>query len=231
MSAAAQRTDITLGTSAVVGSPAPASPRERAPLSLVRTLPVRRRAPFAIFCLGVLATALITVLVLNIAVSTGQYQLVQLRSEQLGLEKENQELQLRVQNYEAPQNLAARAAQLGMVASTSKGQIDLKTLLVTGQPKPAQKSTDKGAVIPAPEVPGLVAANPAASAAPADAIKPDAKASQAPAASPAAAQPASPAPAAAQPAPAAAQPAAPAAPPAQLNGGSVPAPKQKVPGQ
>jgi hypothetical protein len=225
MSAAAQRTDITLGTSAVVGSPAPASRRERAPLSLVRSLPVRRRAPFAIFCLGVLATALVTVLVLNIAVSTGQYQLVQLRSEQLGLEKENQELQLRVQNYEAPQNLAARAAQLGMVASTSKGQIDLKTLLVTGQPKPAQKSADKGAVIPAPEVPGLVAANPVASAAPADAIKPDAKASQA---SPAAAQPASPASA---PAAAAAQPAAPAAPPAQLNGGSVPAPKQKVPGQ
>jgi hypothetical protein len=111
-----------------------------------------------------------------------------------------------------------------MVASTSKGQIDLKTLLVTGQPKPAQKSADKGAVIPAPEVPGLVAANPAASAAPADAIKPEAKASQAPAAAPAAGQPAS-------PAHAAAQPAAPAAPPAQLNGGSLPAPKQKVPGQ
>jgi hypothetical protein len=225
MSAAAQRMDLTSGTSAVAGSTAPASASRRAPLSLVRTLPARRRAPFAIFCLGVLAAALITVLVLNIAVSTGQYQLVQLRSEQLGLEKENQELQQRVQNYEAPQNLATRAAQLGMVASTSKGQIDLKTLLVTGQPKPAEKGAPQGAVIPAPEVPGLVAANPAASAPSSDALKPEAKASQAAPTAPAA-TPAGPS-AAASPAPAAAA----AAPPVQLNGGSVPAPKQKTPGQ
>jgi hypothetical protein len=169
-----------------------------------------------------LAAALISVLVLNIAVSTGQYQLVQLRSEQLGLEKENQELQQRVQNYEAPQNLAARAAQLGMVASMTKGQIDLKTLLVTGQPKPAEKGASAGAVIPAPEVSGFVAASPAAPAPATDAIKPEAKASQA-SASPA---PTSPAPAAASAAPAAAP-----APAVQLNGGSVPAPKQKTPGQ
>ena len=221
MSAAAERMDMASGTAALAGSTAPASSSRRAPLSLVRTLPVRRRAPFAIFCLGVLAAALISVLVLNIAVSTGQYQLVQLRSEQLGLEKENQELQQRVQNYEAPQNLAARAAQLGMVASTTKGQIDLKTLLVTGQPKPAEKGASQGAVIPAPEVPGFVTANPAAAAPASDAIKPEAKASQAPA-SPTTAPPAS-----AAPAPAAAAP----APAVTLNGGSVPAPKQKTPGQ
>ncbi|WP_415853981.1 hypothetical protein, partial [Sinomonas sp. G460-2] len=157
MSAAAQRKVVTNGTSAVARplAPATSAPR-RAPLSVVRSAPARRRAPFAIFCLGVLAVALVAVLVLNIAVSTGQYQLVQLRSQQMGLEKQNQDLAQRVQNFEAPQNLAARASQLGMVAATSKGQIDLKTLLVTGMPKPAAKGGAAGAVIAAPEVPGLV---------------------------------------------------------------------------
>jgi cell division protein FtsL len=215
MSAAAQTKAMTSGTSAVAGRPAPASAPQRAPLSLVRTLPVRRRAPFAIFCLGVLAAALITVLVLNISVTTGQYQLVQLRNEQLGLEQQNQDLQQRVQNYEAPQNLAARAAQLGMVAATSKGQIDLKTLMVTGQPKPAEKGTPQGAVIAAPEVAGY-SANPAPSAPASDALKQTNAAAKATSA--------------ATPAPKAAAPAAPA-PPVVLNGGTVPAPKQKTPGQ
>ncbi|MEA5456880.1 hypothetical protein SPF06_19330 [Sinomonas sp. JGH33] len=214
MSAAAQRKAVPAGTSAVAGSLAPAGAPRRTPLSVVRSLPARRRAPFAIFCLGVLGVALVTVLVLNIAVSTGQYQLVQLRSEQLGLEKQNQDLAQRVQNYEAPQNLAARAAQLGMVASTSKGQIDLKTLLVTGKPKPADKGASAGAVIAAPEVPGIVAAAPAAQGG-SDVLKPDQAKTVAGQPAPA---PAAPAPAKATPAP-------------QLNGGSVPAPQQKTPGQ
>ncbi|WP_136610112.1 hypothetical protein [Sinomonas albida] len=219
MSAVAQRNVVTDGTSAVARPLAPAkgAPR-RAPLSVVRTAPARRRAPFAIFCLGVLGVALVAVLVLNIAVSTGQYQLVQLRSQQMGLEKQNQDLAQRVQNFEAPQNLAARAAQLGMVAATSKGQIDLKTLLVTGMPKPAAKGASQGAVIAAPEVPGLVVAAPAPPAKAADALKPDTAAAKAPAGTPASAVPQAPA-------------AAPATPAAQLNGGSVPAPKQKTPGQ
>ncbi|MDQ4500799.1 hypothetical protein [Sinomonas sp. ASV322] len=220
MSAAAQSKAVIAGTSAVAGSLAPAGAPRRTPLSVVRSLPARRRAPFAIFCLGVLAVALLTVLVLNIAVSTGQYQLVQLRSEQLGLEKQNQDLAQRVQNYEAPQNLAARAAQLGMVASTSKGQIDLRTLLVTGKPKPADKGASAGAVIAAPEVPGLVASAPAAAPSGSDMLKPD-QAKQSAGAS----APQTPA---AQAAPAAAAKPTPAP---QLNGGSVPAPQQKTPGQ
>ena|SRR5579859_4905159 len=219
MSAAAQRKVATAGTSAVAGSLAPASAPRRTPLSVVRSLPARRRAPFAIFCLGVLAAALITVLVLNIAVSTGQYQLVQLRSEQLGLEKQNQDLVQRVQDYEAPQNLAASAAKLGMVASTSKGQIDLKTLMVTGKPKPADKGASQGAVLAAPEVPGLVVAAPAAPGA-TDALKPDPT------------KPSAGSPTAQAPAPAAQQaPPAQQAPAPQLHGGSVPAPQQKTPGQ
>ncbi len=83
------------------------------------------------------------VLVLNISVSTAQYQLVQLRSDQTTLTKQNQDLTQQVQNFDAPQNLAAKAAELGMVASTGKGQIDLSTLTVSGKAKPAVKGDSR----------------------------------------------------------------------------------------
>jgi len=144
-----------------------------------------------------------------------------------------------VQNFEAPQNLAAKASDLGMVASTVKGQIDLSTLTVTGKATPAVKGGTEGAVIPAPAVPGqlivvppatkgepLENRRPAEAAAPAaqGAAAKDAGASNA--ATPGSAAPS--APGADVPAPAAAAPPAPAA---ELHGGSVPAPAQKVPGQ
>jgi len=211
------------------------SRRTRTPLSLVRSTPQKRRAPFVVLCFGLLAVALMAVLVLNISVSTAQYQLVQLRSEQSTLTKQNQDLTQQVQNFDAPQNLAAKATELGMVGSTVKGQIDLSTLTVTGKAKPAVKGDAPGAVIAAPAVAGQLSVVPpatvkeplanrkpaAAPAAPADEA---AAAATAAAAAAAAAAPA----AGAVPVPPAA---APAAPPVELHGGSVPAPAQKVPGQ
>jgi hypothetical protein len=165
-----------------------------------------------------LAAALIAVLVLNISVSTAQYQLVKLRAEQTALTKQNQDLTQQVQNFEAPQNLAAKAAQLGMVASTGKGQVDLSTLTVSGDAKPAVKGDSAGAVIAAPAVPGQLNVVPPASAG-------EPLESRAPAGETAAAQP--------EAAPAAAKPAGPAAAakPAALNGGTIPAPEQTTPGQ
>ncbi|MDP9694632.1 UNVERIFIED_ORG: cell division protein FtsL [Arthrobacter globiformis] len=197
----------------------PGSARKaRTPLSLVRSAPTKRRAPFVVLCFGMLAAALIAVLVLNITVSTAQYQLVKLRAEQTKLTKENQDLTQQVQNFEAPQNLAAKAAQLGMVASTGKGQVDLSTLTVSGDAKPAVKGDSAGAVIAAPAVPGqLNVVPPASSGEPLESRTPAAGET-------AAAQPQS---------PAVAKPAAPAAAakPAALNGGTIPAPEQRTPGQ
>ena len=223
MSRAAQTTTAVSGTSALaVAAPRPSQAPERsrrAPLSLVRALPARRRAPFAIFCLGVLGAALLCVLVLNISVSTGQYELVQLRNEQLSLQKQNQDLTQRAQNFEAPQNLAARAAELGMVASTSKGQIDLGTLLVTGKAKAAEKGASQGAAIAPPAVPGQLAAVPAPASK--DPLEQRAKAAQEAAGTKADGQETA----------AAAQAAAQARPaPAELHGGSIPAPAQRKPG-
>ncbi|MFC4398105.1 MULTISPECIES: hypothetical protein [Micrococcaceae] len=236
--AAVKNFPIVSGSSAADAKPAgePGGGRKgRTPLSVVRTAPKRRRAPFVVLCFAMLAVALVAVLVLNISVSTAQYQLVELRAKQSSLTKTNQDLTQQVQNYEAPQNLAAKATELGMVASTVKGQIDLSTLSVTGKATPAVKGAAGGAVIPAPAVAGQLIVPPAPTGATADkATTPDAgKAAPAPSAGPAPATGTAPAnvaqPAAAAQAAAAAKAAA-AAPAPALHGGSVPAPQQKVPG-
>ncbi|MFP5365251.1 MAG: hypothetical protein ACLGIS_00045 [Actinomycetes bacterium] len=208
----------------------------RTPLSVVRTVPRKRRAPFVVLCFAMLAVALIAVLVLNISVSTAQYQLVELRAKQSTLTKQNQDLTQQVQNFEAPQNLAAKASELGMVASTVKGQIDLSTLSVTGKATPAVKGGSEGAVIPAPAVAGqLIVVPPATKGEPLESRKPaESPVAAAPGAAASdaagsnAANPGAGAPAAPSEIPAAAAAAAPAV---ELHGGSVPAPEQKVPGQ
>ena len=195
--------------------------KSRTPLSVVRSAPRKRRAPFVVLCFGLLAVALLAVLVLNISVSSAQYQLVQLRSEQTTLTKQNQDLTSQVQNFDAPQNLAAKATELGMVASAAKGQIDLSTLSVTGKAKPAVKGDAPGSVIAAPAVSGqLTVVPPATVKDPLENRKPAASVPQARRLTLHTA-------AAAVPAP----PAAPPVPVVELHGGSIPAPAQKVPGQ
>jgi cell division protein FtsL len=195
--------------------------KSRTPLSLVRFAPRKRRAPFVVLCFGLLAVALMAVLVLNISVSSAQYQLVQLRSAQSTLTKQNQDLTQQVQNFEAPQNLAAKAKELGMVASTGKGQIDLSSLSVTGNAKPAVKGDAPGAVIAAPAVAGQLSVVPPTSAHEPLANRKPAERVPATAAAAAAAIPLPPAVAAAVP----------VAPAVELHGGSIPAPAQKIPGQ
>lgn len=209
--------------------------KARTPLSVVRSAPRKRRAPFVVMCFALLAVALVAVLVLNISVSTAQYQLVELRSKQSTLTKQNQDLTQQVQNFQAPQNLAAKASDLGMVPSTVKGQIDLSTLAVSGKATPAVKGGPAGAVIPAPAVAGvLTVVPPASTGEPLVSGRPTTQEPAAPADPPGPAE--TPAPAAAPapagtPAPAAPAEAAAAPPAVELHGGSVPAPQQKAPGR
>ncbi|WGZ80555.1 hypothetical protein [Arthrobacter sp. EM1] len=220
--AAVNRFPVAAGATAralPAGSPGTGPARkERTPLSLVRSAPRKRRAPFVVLCFGLLAVALLAVLVLNISVSTAQYQLVQLRGEQSTLTKQNQDLTQQAQNFDAPQNLAAKATELGMVASITKGQIDLSTLTVTGKAKPSVKGDAPGAVIAAPAVAGQLSVVPPATVNEPLANRKPSQDAPVPAV-----------PAAAVPAPAAVP--VPAAPAAELHGGSVPAPAQKIPGQ
>lgn len=216
--AAAKNFPVVSGSTApaIRTLPAGAGRKERTPLSVVRSAPKKRRAPFVVMCFALLAVALVAVLVLNISVSTSQYQLVELRSKQSTLTKQNQDLTQQVQNFEAPQNLAAKAADLGMVPSTVKGQIDLSTLAVTGKATPAVKGGAPGSVIPAPAVAGMLTVVPPAKTA--DPLTDR---------QPATGQPAAPAPV---PAPAVVPAPTPPVPAVDLHGGSVPVPGQKAPG-
>ncbi|MDJ0356949.1 hypothetical protein [Paenarthrobacter sp. PH39-S1] len=180
----------------------------RSPLSLVVSAPRKRRAPFVVFCFLALVAALATVLVLNISVSSGQYQLVELRAAQLELQKTNQDLTQQVQNAQAPQNLVAKAAELGMVTSSSTGQINLDTMAVTGKPAAAVAGDKPLTVIAPPAVTGQQEESKTTGAA----------------AAPAASEPVAPG----GPSKAGTAAAGTAGTAAQdLNGGTIPAPKQK----
>ena len=107
-------------------------PRRRTVLSVVPAVVGGRRLPFAVFCFGVMLAALATVLVLNISVSGGQYEVVKLRNQEQALTQENEALAQQAQKLEAPQSVAAKAAELGMVVPGSVASIDLDTLKVAG---------------------------------------------------------------------------------------------------
>ncbi|MHA7263882.1 hypothetical protein ACX80W_11850 [Arthrobacter sp. TMN-37] len=135
------------------GQPSTGSPqRPRTPLSVVPARPSRRRVPFAVFSCALLVAALVAVLILNISVSSTQYELVQLRGQQVALSQENEALVQRLEDRGAPQNLAAAATKLGMVSSPTFGSIDLETVKVTGNPEPAKEGSAPEALIAAPEV-------------------------------------------------------------------------------
>lgn len=192
-----------------------AAPRQaprRTPLSVVPNSPARKRVPFALFCFTVLVLALGSVLMLNISVSSGQYKLVELRNEQVSLAQANEKLTQQLENNQAPQNLAAKAAELGMVTSPSVGSINLESQKVTGKPKAAEPGAAPELLVAQPE-------NPVHQPAAKDGAG---KKDGAPAAAKEKAKPAAAAEAAAE------GDAAPKQAEKQLNGGSIPAPKQQT---
>jgi hypothetical protein len=126
----------------------------RTPLALVPAPRRKSGRGFVALCVGILLVALMTVLVTNIAVSNGQYQLVSLKNEQLDLNQSNERLRQQVEHLQAPQNLAAEAGELGMVNPGSIAAIDLSTGNVTGSPTPADaedKPSDRVAAPASPE--------------------------------------------------------------------------------
>lgn len=192
-------------------SPQAPAPRRRTPLALVPAAARRRRVPVAALCIAVLAAGLAAVLGLNISVSSGQYELVQLQNQRTELIQKNEALTQQVEHHQAPQVLAGAAAELGMVVSPTFGTIDLQTLAVTGTPEPAKEGTGPGTLVELPQVLTQPVA-PVQPAAPEPAENARAAEQQDDAA------------AGADPVPA---PAAPAAVEPDLNGGTIPAPSQR----
>lgn len=135
-----------------------AQERSRTPLAVVPA-PVRRTGRgFIALCVGILAIALLAVLVVNISVSNRQYEMVGLKNEQLDLTQSNELLRQQVEHLEAPQNLAAEADRLGMVKPGDIAAVDLATGQVTGAATSAEGEDRPTGLIAAPVGPAERAA-------------------------------------------------------------------------
>lgn len=137
-----QRPPVEGSSARQFSSPAP-HPEEqtgstRAPLSVVPGRARRRRMSTVVLSLVALVVALASILVLNIQISGGQYRLVELRAQEQALSQQNEALTQDLEFYNAPQNLAVMAADLGMVPARDSGTVDLTDGTVTGDPLPAE---------------------------------------------------------------------------------------------
>jgi cell division protein FtsB len=126
---------------------------QRTPLALVPAPRRKSGRGFVALCIGILVAALLLVLVTNITVSNGQYELVSLKNEQLDLNQSNERLRQQVEHLEAPQNLAAEASRLGMVNPGSIAAIDLATGTVNGISTPADAEDKPSGRVAAPTSP------------------------------------------------------------------------------
>lgn len=118
--------------------PAPA----RRPLSAAPAARPRRRVPKVVALLAGMMLALGLALLLNISISANQYDLVALRSQERDLTEQNQALSQEIEYAQAPQNLAVRASQLGMVSAVEQAQLDISNDSVSGTPEAVQPAPD-----------------------------------------------------------------------------------------
>jgi hypothetical protein len=110
-------------------------PRRAAPLRLV---PKRRssaaRTPFVVVVVALLITGLLGLLLLNMIVAQGSFQLHALNKQGKALDQREQALSNRVQALQAPGVLAQRATALGMVPGGPPAFLQLPSGKVLGLP-------------------------------------------------------------------------------------------------
>ncbi|MFE2722944.1 cell division protein FtsL [Kitasatospora sp. NPDC059327] len=157
--------------------------------------PVRGRTPFAVLVVVLLAAGLLGLLALNTALNEGSFELSKLQRQTTVLTDEQQGLQHQIDQNSAPDALARRAAELGMVPAGGMAFLDVPNGgKVLGTPGPAQDSppVKRSTAEPWPGRQPSPSAQPSAPAAPAPGgdttvqINPAAPAAPAPAGSPAA---------------------------------------------
>jgi hypothetical protein len=120
--------------------PAPgARPRPPAPrLKVVAPARSGSRTGLALLAVALLAGGLITLLLLNISLSRGSYQLSDAQGEQRKLTERQQALEEEIEAARAPQHLAARARDLGMVPAPNTAFVELPSGKVRGKPAEAE---------------------------------------------------------------------------------------------
>lgn len=141
------------------GGPSGRGADGRRPLSVVPRRAARRsRVSTVVMCTLALAAALVGILLLNIQITQGQYQLTELTGQQRALSQENEALTQDIEANSAPQNLAARANDLGMVPAKDVGSIQLGTGAVTAPSAPAEKTDAQNILVPPAQMKGSDAA-------------------------------------------------------------------------
>jgi len=83
--------------------------------------------PFVLLVLGLLGGGLVCTLVVNTTLGAASFRLSQLQSENARLSLQERNLQGRIQNEQAPDEIAKRAYQLGMRAEPNATILDLRT--------------------------------------------------------------------------------------------------------
>jgi hypothetical protein len=116
------------GRSQAAPSARPASP----PLPI--SLP---RAPFLILIVSLVVIGVVGVLVLNTKINENAFRLDALHNQQASLDLQEQQLSQNLSELEAPGNLRAAAARLGLVPAGTPAFISLPDGRVVGVPQPA----------------------------------------------------------------------------------------------
>lgn len=117
-------------------TPEPAAPQPR--LRVVRApAHARTRVPFVVLCMAILVSALLGALVLNTSMAQGEYERYALQTRLAQSAQAEQQMLSQLEESAAPAQLAAAAAALGMVPTTTGGYLRLADGAVLGNPVPA----------------------------------------------------------------------------------------------
>jgi hypothetical protein len=111
------------------------------------------RATFVVGVVGVLAAGLVGLLLLNIAMQKGAFELARLDAQANDLQTRQQALDLEVDRLASPARLAQRASAQGMVANPNPVFLDLATGEVVGRPTPAAAAPAPAGQAPAVDPP------------------------------------------------------------------------------
>jgi hypothetical protein len=133
--------------------PGPAAPRLRVVSAPAHT---RSRAGLVLGCITLLGGGLVALLLLNVSLEKGSYELQEQQSQATQLQDRAQSLREQLATLQAPQNLAAQAGRLGMVPNPNAAFLRASDGKVLGVPTRAVAPMAPS-VTPAPGTTGAAA--------------------------------------------------------------------------